>query len=327
MATGREAGEAAPWEEEEQREWADLTSVCLAEAFSRLGLEDLWRGAMACCRSWRAAARSRPALFVVLDLRPAFEAVSAALLDAALDPTMHTVSLATTRRPGSPPGRRVGGSVRGGGAEGEEGGDGAEHTAEKLQSLASPDDEFENEGHGGTGPPRGGLQEGAGLGALQAVAGEPAGGEGPACPREAQPPPDPHPGGGHVRAARGIPQVQGRHHGRENPSQGIFFARGPAVAVLILLQSKGQTYVVLTEQARVPIGKFILELPAGMLDDENGDFVGTAVREESDEFHKLSGSSYSCCAGKLHPVQLKVGMSIDPKLFQRCFCQTSQQSL
>ena len=40
MATGREAGEAAPGEEEEQREWADLTPVCLAEAFSRLGLAD-----------------------------------------------------------------------------------------------------------------------------------------------------------------------------------------------------------------------------------------------------------------------------------------------
>ncbi|XP_037468390.1 uncharacterized protein LOC119340564 [Triticum dicoccoides] len=145
MATGREAGEATPGEEEEQREWADLTPVCLAKAFSRLGLEDLWRGAMACCRSWRAAARSRPALFAVLDLRPAFEAVGAALLGAALDPTTHTVSPATTRRPGSPPRRRVGGSVRGGGAEGEEGGDGAEHTAEKLQSQASPDDEFENE--------------------------------------------------------------------------------------------------------------------------------------------------------------------------------------
>ncbi|KAM0834194.1 hypothetical protein ACQ4PT_063775 [Festuca glaucescens] len=64
---------------------------------------------------------------------------------------------------------------------------------------------------------------------------------------------------------------------------GIVFARGPAVAVLILLESKGQTYAVLTEQARVPIGKFILELPAGMLDDEKGDFVGTAVREVEEE--------------------------------------------
>ncbi|KAL6606289.1 hypothetical protein ACP70R_041942 [Stipagrostis hirtigluma subsp. patula] len=64
---------------------------------------------------------------------------------------------------------------------------------------------------------------------------------------------------------------------------GIVFARGPAVAVLILLESKGETYAVLTEQVRVPVGKFILELPAGMLDDEKGDFVGTAVREVEEE--------------------------------------------
>jgi hypothetical protein len=32
-------------------------------------------------------------------------------------------------------------------------------------------------------------------------------------------------------------------------------------------------------KVRVPVGKLILELPAGMLDDDQGDFVGTAVRE------------------------------------------------
>ncbi|CAN6215297.1 unnamed protein product [Urochloa humidicola] len=36
-------------------------------------------------------------------------------------------------------------------------------------------------------------------------------------------------------------------------------------------------------KVRVPIGKFVLELPAGMLDDEKGDFVGTAVREVEEE--------------------------------------------
>ncbi|GLU05714.1 hypothetical protein SLE2022_227970 [Rubroshorea leprosula] len=64
---------------------------------------------------------------------------------------------------------------------------------------------------------------------------------------------------------------------------GIVFARGPAVAVLILLQSEGETYAVLTEQARVPTGRVVLELPAGMLDDDKGDFVGTAVREVEEE--------------------------------------------
>lgn len=64
---------------------------------------------------------------------------------------------------------------------------------------------------------------------------------------------------------------------------GIVFARGPAVAVLILLESGGKTYVVLTEQVRVPVGKLIMELPAGMLDDDKGDVVGTAVREVEEE--------------------------------------------
>ncbi|CAA7018582.1 unnamed protein product [Microthlaspi erraticum] len=64
---------------------------------------------------------------------------------------------------------------------------------------------------------------------------------------------------------------------------GIVFARGPAVAVLILLESDGETYAVLTEQVRVPTGKIVLELPAGMLDDDHGDFVGTAVREVEEE--------------------------------------------
>lgn len=64
---------------------------------------------------------------------------------------------------------------------------------------------------------------------------------------------------------------------------GIVFARGPAVAILILLESEGETYAILTEQVRVPTGRFVLELPAGMLDDDKGDFVGTAVREVEEE--------------------------------------------
>ncbi|XP_062074156.1 nudix hydrolase 14, chloroplastic [Humulus lupulus] len=64
---------------------------------------------------------------------------------------------------------------------------------------------------------------------------------------------------------------------------GIVFARGPAVAILILLDSEDETYAVLTEQVRVPIGRLVLELPAGMLDDDEGDIVGTAVREVEEE--------------------------------------------
>ncbi|XP_027182625.1 nudix hydrolase 14, chloroplastic [Coffea eugenioides] len=68
-----------------------------------------------------------------------------------------------------------------------------------------------------------------------------------------------------------------------NKVPGIVFARGPAVAVLVLLVSEGETYAVLTEQVRVPVGRLILELPAGMLDDDKGDFLGTAVREVQEE--------------------------------------------
>ncbi|KAJ1256157.1 hypothetical protein BS78_K076700 [Paspalum vaginatum] len=71
MATGEEVGMVAR-APEEVRDWSDMTSVCLAETLSRLPLEDLWRCAMACCRSWRDAALSRPGLFAALDLEPVF---------------------------------------------------------------------------------------------------------------------------------------------------------------------------------------------------------------------------------------------------------------
>ena len=40
------------------------------------------------------------------------------------------------------------------------------------------------------------------------------------------------------------------------------------------------------------MGRFILELPAGVLDDENGDFVGTAVREERKLFCSYLGRDF-----------------------------------
>ncbi|KAL9679397.1 hypothetical protein QQ045_017256 [Rhodiola kirilowii] len=64
---------------------------------------------------------------------------------------------------------------------------------------------------------------------------------------------------------------------------GIVFARGAAVAVLVILESGDETFAVLTEQARVPVGKVILELPAGMLDDDKDNLLGTAVREVEEE--------------------------------------------
>ncbi|KAH0973948.1 hypothetical protein GBA52_015847 [Prunus armeniaca] len=78
-----------------------------------------------------------------------------------------------------------------------------------------------------------------------------------------------------------VADVFDKETGKKVP--GIVFARGPAVAVLILLDSEDKTYAVLTEQVRIPVGRVILELPAGMLGDEKGDFLGTAIREVEEE--------------------------------------------
>ncbi|GAQ78439.1 Nucleoside diphosphate-sugar hydrolase of the MutT (NUDIX) family [Klebsormidium nitens] len=64
---------------------------------------------------------------------------------------------------------------------------------------------------------------------------------------------------------------------------GIVFARGGAVGILMLLKAEGRTWAVLTEQARVPVGRALKELPAGMLDDDEGDFSGTAAKEVEEE--------------------------------------------
>ena len=64
---------------------------------------------------------------------------------------------------------------------------------------------------------------------------------------------------------------------------GIVFMRGGAVAILVVLVSGDEEYVVLTRQARVPIGEISYpEIPAGMLDG-NGEFAGVAAKELKEE--------------------------------------------
>ncbi|RYR29214.1 hypothetical protein Ahy_B01g053562 [Arachis hypogaea] len=45
----------------------------------------------------------------------------------------------------------------------------------------------------------------------------------------------------------------------------------------------GVSFIEVNNKAKVPTGRIILELPAGMLDDDKGDFVGNAVREVEEE--------------------------------------------
>jgi ADP-sugar diphosphatase len=64
---------------------------------------------------------------------------------------------------------------------------------------------------------------------------------------------------------------------------GITFARGGAVAILLVLNCNGKKFAVLTKQARLPTGKYqFVEVPAGMLDG-SGDFAGVAAREIEEE--------------------------------------------
>jgi len=64
---------------------------------------------------------------------------------------------------------------------------------------------------------------------------------------------------------------------------GIVFMRGPAVAILtILVDPTGKEWVLCTNQARVPVGDFLLEVPAGMI-DEKGNFKGQVALEMKEE--------------------------------------------
>jgi len=99
----------------------------------------------------------------------------------------------------------------------------------------------------------------------------------------------------------GFVKVKGEVYDKEGTLiPGIAFLRGGSVAILVVLNCNGQRYTVLTNQARVPIGQYALEIPAGMLDGD-GDFAGVAAKELKEEtgitikvsdLTKLTGSIY-----------------------------------
>ena len=71
----------------------------------------------------------------------------------------------------------------------------------------------------------------------------------------------------------------------DKPLPGICFLRGNSVSIFVaLFCDDGKVYTLLTDQPRVPIGMAsVLELPAGMLDDENESVSGIAVKEMEEE--------------------------------------------
>ena len=73
------------------------------------------------------------------------------------------------------------------------------------------------------------------------------------------------------------------HSITKQPIPGICFLRGGSVAILIIIECEGTEYVILTSQARVPIGQSdCREIPAGMLDGD-GNFAGVAAKELKEE--------------------------------------------
>ncbi|RWW04896.1 hypothetical protein BHE74_00035956 [Ensete ventricosum] len=77
-----EVTEEGPKEAEANRDWSELTPVCLANVLRRLTLEDRWKGVMLVCRSWLAAARDLD-LYAALDLEPSFESAGSSRADSA----------------------------------------------------------------------------------------------------------------------------------------------------------------------------------------------------------------------------------------------------
>lgn len=85
------------------------------------------------------------------------------------------------------------------------------------------------------------------------------------------------------------------------PIPGIVFIRGNSVAILVILTCEGKRWVVWTKQPRFAIGSSCcVEIPAGMMDDENN-FVGVAAKELAEETGiKITGDKL-IFLGNMHP--------------------------
>lgn len=74
------------------------------------------------------------------------------------------------------------------------------------------------------------------------------------------------------------------------PISSIVMVRGDSVSVLVVLKTEKKKYFVVTKQYRAPVGKWIIENPAGMM-DENLNPKGVALSEVEEELGiKLRGN-------------------------------------
>ena len=85
------------------------------------------------------------------------------------------------------------------------------------------------------------------------------------------------------------------------PIPGIVFIRGNSVAILVILVCGRERWVVWTKQPRFAIGSSCcMEIPAGMMDDENN-FVGVAAKELAEETGIKITSDKLISLGDMHP--------------------------
>jgi len=68
-----------------------------------------------------------------------------------------------------------------------------------------------------------------------------------------------------------------------NLAGNIAFIRGGSVAVLIIVNIGYQKHILLCEQIRFPVGKKIVEICAGMIDDSTHNVIGTVFKEIKEE--------------------------------------------
>jgi len=111
--------------------------------------------------------------------------------------------------------------------------------------------------------------------------------------------------------------LKDRDTGMEVP--GCVFIRGASVCIFVLLQDSatGQMFMVITEQYRAPVGGFIREVPAGMLDERTGDFKGVAASELQEELDITINQSELKHLGQFWPSPGGCDENIDCYLLHR----------
>jgi ADP-sugar diphosphatase len=125
------------------------------------------------------------------------------------------------------------------------------------------------------------------------------------------------PNGEPIFAKLSVRAFEGSKSGRQIIPD-VVFLRGGSVAILPILvsQETGKKYVVFTSQIRLPVGEELLEIPAGMLDQDKN-FVGVAAKEFREEIGiAITPADLTALTpdhgGHMLPVTFPKGIAVSP---------------